>query len=245
DTGLLWWAPLALLGLGGLCGLARRGDEPGLRSEARVFAAIFALFLVITASLSFSGGWRIGPRYLVVALPAMVPGIAWLLGHVRSSMAWMTAIAALGTWSLALNGLAANLWPHLDPTNIDYPLGEVLVPLVRGGRGPHDVLTALGGGGLPLAWLVTPATIVAGLGGLAACARGSRARLGVGLGVALGGLAIVGSLALPPHPRAAANLRYIERVWEPDARASAGASASARLGPLSPADAARCRSHGR
>ncbi len=37
------------------------------------------------------------------------------------------------------------------------------------------------------------------------------------------------SLRLPAHPRSAANLRYIERVWEPREGA---AGPSADLGPL-------------
>ncbi|MCA9662720.1 MAG: hypothetical protein KC486_30555, partial [Myxococcales bacterium] len=161
-------------------------------------------------------GWRIGPRYVVVALPAMIPGLAWALTAGRARP-WLFALTvALATWSLVLNGLAANLWPHLDPTNINVPLGEVFVPLARHGAEPYDLLSLFGVGDLPLALLVGGATGAAAFVGLARIARGSRrAWAALFLGIAIGVLALAASLRLPAHPRAAANLDYIERVWEP------------------------------
>jgi len=215
DTGLLWWAPLAVVGLVGLVGLGRTTEEPRLRAQARVLCGILGLFLLLTVSLSFTGGWRVGPRYVVVALPAMVPGLAWVLAKARRRPVVLTGIVALAIWSTVVNGLAANLWPHIDPTNVDFPVGEVLVPLARTVE-PYDLLSASGGGDLPVMPLVAAASVVAILGALVWLVRGARRAYGavvLGVGIGLVGFAL--SLRLPAHPRAAANLRYIERVWEP------------------------------
>ncbi|MEZ4381996.1 MAG: hypothetical protein R3A79_11665 [Nannocystaceae bacterium] len=236
DTGLLWWAPLVVVGFAGLVMLARENDA-ATRRAARVLLGILGLFLLLTVSLSFTGGWRIGPRYVVVALPAMIPGLARVLAAGRARAWILASVAALATWSFVLNGLAANLWPHLDPTSINVPFGEVLVPLARSGAEPYDVLSALGAGDLPLALLVGGTTAAAGLLSLAQIARGSRRRWGaLFLGVAVGVLALAASMRLPAHLRAAANLRYIERVWEPK---SGVAGPTARLDPLAPGTA-RC-----
>jgi len=233
DTGLVWWAPTALLGLVGLVGLARRAPQEDLRAHGWVQGGIFALFLLITVSLSFTGGWRIGPRYLVVVLPTMIPGLAWVLARIRARRIGFALVVAVVTWSWIVNTLAANLWPHLDPTNVDYPVGEVLVPLLRGGARPYDLLSSWGAGQLPALAIVAVASGSAVLGALVWVARGATrprsAMAGWVLGVALGLLGLAVSLRLPAHPRAAANLRYIERTWEPKEGA---ASPSVSLGAL-------------
>ncbi|HGG57310.1 MAG TPA: hypothetical protein ENK31_05895 [Nannocystis exedens] len=217
DTGLLWWAPLCPVALFGLVGLSRRVDDPILQAEARVLFAMLLLFMLLTVSLSFTGGWRVGPRYLVVVLPAMIPGLAWLLRECRRRTVIFTALVALATWSLVVNGLAANLWPHIDPTNVDFPLAEVLVPLARAGAEPYDLLSVSGVGDLPLAAIVAMASVVSVVGGLLWVVCGQRSGIGaVVLGVGIGLVGVGASLRLPAHPRAAANLAYIQRVWEPE-----------------------------
>ncbi len=216
DTGLLWWAPLCPVALVGLVGLSRRADDPILRTQARVLVAMLVLFILLTISLSFTGGWRVGPRYLVVVLPAMIPGLAWLLRECRQRTIIFTGLVALATWSLVVNGLAANLWPHIDPTNVDFPVAEVLVPLARAGAEPYDLLSVSTAGDLPLALIVAVASAVSVIGGLVWVVRGVRSGIGavvLGVGIGLVGFAV--SLRLPAHPRAAANLAYIQRIWEP------------------------------
>jgi len=216
DTGLLWWAPLCPVGLLGLVGLGRGAKDPILRAQAWVLLATLALFILLTVSLSFTGGWRVGPRYLVVVLPAMIPGLAWLLRECRRRPLIFTGVVALATWSLIVNGLAANLWPHIDPTNVDFPVAEVLVPLARAGAEPYDLFSVSGAGDLPLALVVAVASAVSVIGGLLWVVRGVRSGIGtvvLGVGIGLAGLAV--SLRLPAHPRAAANLDYIQRIWEP------------------------------
>ncbi|MDP6207901.1 MAG: hypothetical protein QGG01_06325, partial [Roseibacillus sp.] len=68
--GLLWWAPLFPLAI---YGLIRESMDSQDQFEAGLFLSIFVLLGLVGTSLSFDGGWRIGPRYLVVALPALIP----------------------------------------------------------------------------------------------------------------------------------------------------------------------------
>jgi hypothetical protein len=222
QAGLLWWAPLAVLGLAGLWDMARRTGDSPLRDHARVGLAGFVALALACASLNFEGGWRVGPRYLVAALPALALGwahaLGWVVGPGRA--AWRAlGFAALLTWSAVIDGLAANLWPHFDLTNVHQPVSEVLLPLWRAGRAPYLAfgvgVTAVVGLGLAgLLWLLVRAGAT------------RRQRAAVAVGVALGLAMVAATRWIPPHPRAAANLAYIEKVWEPPAR---GAAASAVL----------------
>ncbi len=222
-SGLLWWAPAVVPAIAGLILRARDDDDTRERLFARVALAIVGVYVLTTASLNFTGGWRVGPRYLVVILPVIVPGWVWLVEALRRRCQRLFTRAvvdgvgvALVTWSLALNGLAGSLWPHIDLTNVNQPVSEVLLPLWFKGHAPYSLCGALGvpGATLPALAALTAAVALAALG-LSALAR----RLS-GLTLALGvitGLALVGATprVFTPHPRADANLRYIERVWEP------------------------------
>ena len=206
EAGLLWWAPLSLGALAGLWDMSREPGDSPLRSHARVWLAIFAALLLTCVSLNFEGGWRVGPRYLVAVMPALALGWAgaarWLLR--AGPLVWI-ATAALVTWSAIINGLAASLWPHFDLANIHQPVSEVLLPLWRAGRAPY---TIAGGVTLPIA---------AGVLGLL-WLLGARGRVRVAatvIGVAAGIGMVAATRLITPHPKSAANLAYIERVWEP------------------------------
>ncbi len=217
--GLLWWAPLTVLALAGLWDMSREPAESALRSHARLHLAIFAALVLACASLNFEGGWRVGPRYLVAVLPALVLGWARALSWIRGRAGWLVVTAALLTWSAVINGLAGDLWPHFDLHNIHQPVSEVLLPLWWAGWTPYTV----GGLGVTVA-------LVAGLVALLALLhpRGKQwlpVAIGVGLGLGL----VAATRLIPPHPRSAANLAYIEKVWEPP---PTGAAASIKLPPL-------------
>ncbi|PRQ07113.1 hypothetical protein [Enhygromyxa salina] len=223
NTGLLVWSPLVVIACIGLGQLAWRAGPS--RREARLQVGIFAAVVLVGLGLSFEGGWRVGPRYLVVALPMLLLGIAeyiaWALelGSARRRALAIGSLGAAASWSLLANSLAATLWPHLDPTNIAEPFGAVLVPLWREGLGPYGIPTWFRGG---LSFtLALP--IGAGLGALAwALIRGreqlrASLLLSFALGASLG--ALVPTLAIPraveAHPKTARNLKYIEKVYEP------------------------------
>lgn len=208
EAGLLWWCPLAVVGVAGLVDLSF-GPDSRARSHARVGLGMFATMVLVCVSLNFEGGWRVGPRYLAAALPALALGwwhaLRWLVGPGRA--AWRTLLfTALLVWSSLLNGLAANLWPHFDLTNVHQPVSEVLLPLWRS-REPYVAFpgaahVAVIGSTLALLWLIAR---------LATRAQ----RVAVGLGAVIGVAMVAATSRIPPHPRGPANLAYIEKVWEP------------------------------
>lgn len=209
--GLLWWAPLVPLSLYGLVHLARFGPH---RTEARVHLALVCLYLLIACSLTFEGGWRVGPRYVVVVLPSLVLGWAWALGMLRDRPIAIALVVALGTYSLLVNQLAANLWPHIDLTNVHHPVSEVLLPLWEKDARPYGI--ARDALSLDVLWIVVA---VAVLWWLAVLARvwdpGWRGGIAIVLGAALGVLAVAQTRRFTPHPKAERNLAYILRQWEP------------------------------
>lgn len=212
DGGLLFWAPTAVLAIVGLAPLLRR-DHPR-RLEAALHLGILAVYLWVNASLSFDGGWRVGPRYFVIALPSLVMGWAALFGRIRARPLAIAVVVTLATYSAIANGLAANLWPHLDLAAVDAPLAEVLLPLWRGELRPYAAFATTVD--LDLVGVV----VASGTLGVAiAIARAVDARgrslLAVGLGLVAGVGLVAASGMLPRNPKATRNLEYIERVWEP------------------------------
>lgn len=228
DGGLLWWAPTVVLALYGLAQASLSRDE--LAAEARVHLALLVLYGVIVSSLSFEGGWRVGPRYLVVVLPSLCMGWAVVLSQVRTSILGMGLCTLLATYVVLVNGLAANLWPHLDLTNIHQPVAEVLLPLWEHDREPYDLLRiAVGRSGLRLVIL---GSVIGTWVVLVRMGEGGLRMAGVMIAGGLLGLLLVYATRLvEPHPLGARNLAYIERIWEPPAQ---GTVPSRRLGPIDP-----------
>jgi hypothetical protein len=212
DGGLLWWAPPLVLALYGLLQLALESGPS--RAEARTHLGLLLLYGLLVASLSFEGGWRVGPRYLVVVLPSLVLGWVHVLSQVRSSVAGMGVLVALGTYAVTVNALAANLWPHLDLTNVHQPVAEVLLPLWEHDYEPYGLLrlvTSHSGVGLVVVGSVVGLWVVL----LGASEGGVRMALVIALGGGLGLLLVQATRLVDPHRAGARNLAYIERIWEP------------------------------
>lgn len=231
-SGLVGWAPLFPFALYALWTLSRRTGPSEHVLIARSELAAFLIVLLACVSLNFEGGWRVGPRYLVAVLPALALGWTALAARAfttppRTLPALLLVFLAslLATWSLVVNGLAANLWPHFDLTAIGHPVPDVLLPLLRTGHAPYTLPGLLGLPDSILLPLVLP--LLAFLALATPRTLGPRPRIAVALGFC-GALALVAATPrlLPSHPRAPANLRYIEKVWEP---APSGPPASAPL----------------
>jgi hypothetical protein len=221
DGGLLLWSSLVVIGLLGLGRLVRH-DGTELRRVARLQLGIFVVVLIMGLGLSFEGGWRVGPRYLVVAMPMLMLGIAEFTSNWRENPRAGVAALAMGllgvaaSWSLIANTLAATLWPHIDTANITEPFGAVLIPLWNHGYGPYGLPTYFRGG-LALC-LVAPVGL--GLGALIWSAGMARPRVVLVpmlLGAAMGavGLLLLIPRVSPAHPKSERNLQYIEKVYEP------------------------------
>jgi len=199
DGGLLWWAPLFPAAI---YGLYREWTVGTHQREALVFLSIFILMIIVGAGLSFDGGWRVGPRYLVAALPGLILGWRRFFSEEHSGLRWFF-ILSLGIWATCINAAAGNLWPHLDLKAIALPWSDVLRPLLVAGCKPMGIW----GLESQLFWpaLVLPSGLF-----LAICMGSGRLRLLPGFGAAFLGIAIL--VLLPPsnEPNRERNLRYIE-----------------------------------
>jgi hypothetical protein len=212
DGGLLWWAPAVVLGVWGLLVLAR--DRQGDRFEAQVQLGVVAVFLYMLVSLSFDGGWRVGPRYFVLALPAVVIGWAELFAQARTSPAWTAFLVAVTGYGVMVNGLAANLWPHFDLANVDAPVAEVLLPLWEGTRRPYAAAGIVVE--IDLVWIVVVASVLGfALVWMRVIEPRIRGFVAIGIGLVAALAMVAAHRSLPGNPRAARNLAYIEKVWEP------------------------------
>jgi hypothetical protein len=126
----------------------------------------------------------------------------------------MPAVMVFATYSVLVNGMAANLWPHFDLDNVNQPVAEVLIPLVREGYEPYSLVRAALD--LPGAWAVVCLSLL-GLwyAVFRLCETGVRMAVGLIVG-AIAGFPLVSSTAfVPAHPDARRNLEYVMRVWEP------------------------------
>jgi hypothetical protein len=222
--GLLWWAPLVPLSLYGLVHLSRFGPH---RTEARVHLALVLLYLLVACSLTFEGGWRVGPRYVVIVLPSLVLGWAFALPLVRDKPIAIAIVVLLGTYSLVVNQLAANLWPHIDLTNVHHPVSEVLLPLWEAGARPYGI--ARDALSLDALWIVLAVTVLWWSSALASAWEARwRGTIAIVAGVLLGVLAVGRTRHITAHPKAERNLAYILRQWEPP-RGRSGDGASAEI----------------
>jgi hypothetical protein len=215
--GLLIWAPLVALALGWALWRWRSLD-----TEERVATAMLLVLTAIVVGLGQTGGWRVGPRYLVLAMPMAIYGLVRVLEAARGRLVLAGLVLGVALASATLDALAANLFPHLVPHG--NPWGDLLLPLATEGRMPWSLLPGAGGvapWALALVVLV-PLSLVGW--GLVRClvppeptqsrARRTAGVLGIGLASAAG--LLIAGLGLPEHPEAASDLAAVQSIWEPD-----------------------------
>jgi hypothetical protein len=206
--GLLVWAPLCLLGILGGLHAARTTHDEGERARQLLCAAVSGSLLLVLIGLEQGGGWRVGPRYFVLAMPLTVAGLVAAVREVGRPGRGLGLALLLGLAgaSVLSNFLAANWFPHLLPHG--NPLGDLLWPLAVRGHVVHGVSP----------WLV------ASLGMLLWAIVLVRLRFATGGGRAawLGALLLAAALswfqATGPasDPAADYELEVVERIWEGD-----------------------------
>ena len=136
--GLFWSAPWLILAIPGIALLARTRR---FRAEAVVCGTIFVLFVWLNASLvDWQGGWAMGPRYLIPAIPFLAVGVAGLLVGVDLAAApkWAARIGvaagvALATYSAFLMLVGTSVKPEV-PTAERKPFGRFLLPSFYAGE---------------------------------------------------------------------------------------------------------------
>jgi len=132
--GLFYGSPWLIAGLPGLVVLARRG----FRAEAITCGAIVLAYLLLNAGLvDWHGGWAMGPRYLIPAIPFLAIGamgvvLAWPAGAPgRRALAWTFGAAAAVSFALMLMGTAVR--PDV-PLTIERPFTQFVIPSFGHGR---------------------------------------------------------------------------------------------------------------
>lgn len=210
--GLLWWAPLALLGA---WGLVEMRNFDALRRESTFWLLAFGTGLLLGIALNFDGGWRVGPRYLLVAMPAVIPGLAQVLANWRDRPLRIAGFGALLFYSLVVNALAAALWPHFDLQHMHSPVAELLFPLWEQELSVHGV--GYGLFSLPgvYAAVIVPVVVVYLAYGMLQ-SPGFRT-WGAWVLAGFVGYAAIRTLPfwVPEHKDQARNLAYVLKVWEP------------------------------
>jgi hypothetical protein len=126
--GLFYLSPVLLLAIPGLVLLFRR---PGWRPEALVSASISAGYLLFNFSyFAWDGGYSMGPRHVLVAVPFLVLPIAELLRPKRA-LGWRVVGAALGAYSIVVVEISAAISPLFDQ-RFASPLTQWVLPRLAG-----------------------------------------------------------------------------------------------------------------
>ena len=199
--GLLYWAPLSMPATWAMISAVRRGEADTFE---RLSLSIFLVLLVLNLCLAQTGGWRVGPRYLVLGLPFLLPGLRRLHAWLGRPGLGALVVALLG-WSLLVNYLAAGLFPHLVPEG--NPLRDLLLPLWAEGLRPHSMW---GPWGMGLAGIGTLILFVAVTRPETAAQKRSWLVGLVGVGVLL-----FAALLVPGSPGAEDAFASVKSIWEP------------------------------
>ncbi len=148
--GLFFVSPFLLLGL---AGLVLFGGRPGYRAEFLICAwGTLSYFAFNSASIMWSGGFAVGPRYLVPTIPLLVLPLA-LAWERWGRAAWFrVTFGALLVWSFVVTW-ALTIATQSFPTYVAMPLWERSLPALLAGDVARNWGTLAG---LPGLWSVLP-----------------------------------------------------------------------------------------
>jgi hypothetical protein len=166
DNGLVALSPWWLLALPGGALLWRRGE----RALVLACGAVAAVFLLFISSINFwRGGWTVGPRYITVMLPFLLPAVAAAVAAAAAAAgpsssspsptaaSWRRSLLLGGAAGLIAAGViiytaAAATFPHW-PDRYRAPLHEVTFRLLADGLAAPSLGSWLG---LPAAAAIAP-----------------------------------------------------------------------------------------
>ncbi len=140
--GLFVLSPVLLLGLPGLAAWWKSG---ALRAEWWASAAILVgMFIFNTSSVMWWGGFAVGPRYILPALPFLALGLGWAAkawgrrGWFAAAFGGLALVSLLATWGLTLAGQA------FPSDALHNPLLEYALPAWQSGNIARNLGTLLG-----------------------------------------------------------------------------------------------------
>jgi hypothetical protein len=224
DYGLFVFSPV--LALGAVCAvvLCARGRR---RDGILALAIAVVMLLFLSGMSNWRAGWCAGPRYIASVAPFLVAPIAQLWPLVRGRARAVLAVLAAGLTipSVALNVVSGALYPHYPP-QLDNPIFDLALPLLRAGYVPYSLGLLVGLRGLwslaPMA-LAVVAALALGVLGVAREAAGPPARRsGDALGRVAVALAVAALVLVPlsrygrrPNPVEDTATAVVRSLWEP------------------------------
>lgn len=206
--GLFTTTPLFLFAPLGLRAIRRRA------SAGTIIFGVVALYLVICFMNNWTGGWSIGPRYLVAVIPFVAAGVLMGLDRLAQTRRELAHVLALGATasSLGISGLYSAYYPHL-PDTVHGPMTQLFPELIAEGFAPTNAAMLLGVRG---SWSMLPFALLL-LGALIWAAQRSRSwrRWSAAL--------LVAALTFSPHlifaPRRTPEVDHVvdimKRTWRP------------------------------
>jgi hypothetical protein len=153
DNGLVVFCPALLLALPGWWLMVRRR----LAAHVAVTVAIAVIYLLFISSITFwRGGWQMGPRYITVMLPFLLPAIALALASAGRWPALRGAALGLGGVGVFVYSASIVEFPHF-PEKFKNPLYEVTLRLAGDGLAAPNLGQLVG---LPGAWSLVPFALI-------------------------------------------------------------------------------------
>lgn len=164
--GLFSLSPWLLLVFPGVVTLWRRG----MRDIAITCTVTFVIYVLFITSINFwRGGWSVGPRYITIALPFLLPPVAAQLQAWRTRIVPLSLATALIFVGIAIFTLVTASFPYW-PETFENPFHELTLRLLADGLVAPNLGTWIG---LPaLLSLVPLAVIIGALAGPALRALG-------------------------------------------------------------------------
>jgi len=136
--GLFFLSPFALLGAIGFVPFFREKD---FRAESLVCLFAVVSFLLFNASsVMWWGGFAVGPRYMVPALPFLAVPAAFLLKSMPERRIWGVLLAMLVSISILTVGAVSIAGQNYPPEAFHFPLRDIAMPSLAAG----DVARNLG-----------------------------------------------------------------------------------------------------
>jgi hypothetical protein len=153
DNGLLVFCPALLLAIPGWVLMVRRR----LEATVAITVAVAIIYLLFISSLNFwRGGWQMGPRYITVMLPFLLPPIAVAIASAARWPALRGVMLGLGGVGVFVYSASIALFPHF-PEKFKNPLYEVTLRLLGDGLAAPNLGMIVG---LPGAWSLVPFALV-------------------------------------------------------------------------------------
>ena len=203
DNGLVTLAPWLLLAIPGGIALWRRGQ----RAHVATATAVAVVMILFVSSLTFwRGGWGVGPRYITVMLPFLLPLCAAGLGELRKKSLSLGAVAGTIVFAIVVYAGSAATFPYW-PDSLALPLYEVTFRLLGDGIAAPNLANVWGMFGLVS--LVPYLAVVLGVTGWAIVRLAGWRGLAAAVVVAA---ALLAALGLVPHGDAHADRAYVQAI---------------------------------